>query len=215
MAILCREFYAGDTVAIARSLLGCYLVRRCEGQLLVCRIMETEAYIGAMDKAAHSYGYHKTARNATMFGPPGHAYIYLIYGMHCCLNFVTEPEGEPSAVLLRGLSPVAGIDGLCRLRYGRAPSELTTYQRKNFLNGPGKCCQALGLDRRLNGLDLTTGGQLFLCTALSDAGLPDEPPCTEPIHTGKRIGIDYAQEAADFPWRFWIDDTQRKGDLLC
>ncbi len=215
MAILCREFYAGDTVAIARSLLGCYLVRRCEGQLLVCRIMETEAYIGAMDKAAHSYGYHKTARNATMFGPPGHAYIYLIYGMHCCLNFVTEPAGEPSAVLLRGLSPVAGIDGLCRLRYGRAPSELTTYQRKNFLNGPGKCCQALGLDRRLNGLDLTTGGQLFLCTALSDAGLPDEPPCTEPIHTGKRIGIDYAQEAADFPWRFWIDDTQRKGDLLC
>ncbi len=215
MAILCREFYAGDTVAIARSLLGCYLVRRYEGQLLVCRIVETEAYIGAMDKAAHSYGYHKTARNATMFGPPGHAYIYLIYGMHCCLNFVTEPEGEPSAVLLRGLSPVAGIDGLCRLRYGRAPSELTTYQRKNFLNGPGKCCQALGLDRRLNGLDLTTGGQLFLCTALSDAGLPDEPPCTEPIHTGKRIGIDYAQEAADFPWRFWMDDTQRKGDLLC
>ena len=215
MAILCREFYAGDTVAIARSLLGCYLVRRYEGQLLVCRIVETEAYVGAMDKAAHSYGYHKTARNATMFGPPGHAYIYLIYGMHCCLNFVTEPEGEPSAVLLRGLSPVAGIDGLCRLRYGRAPRELTAYQRKNFLNGPGKCCQALGLDRRLNGLDLTTGGQLFLCTALSDAGLPDEPPCTEPIHTGKRIGIDYAQEAADFPWRFWIDDTQRKGDLLC
>ena len=163
--------------------------------------------MGAIDKAAHSYGYHKTVRNATMFGPPGHAYIYLIYGMHCCLNFVTEPEGEPSAVLLRGLSPVYGTDTLCHLRYGKAICELTAYQRKNFLNGPGKCCQALEIDRRLNGLDLTTGDELFLCTALSDVGLPDEPRRTYKIHAGKRIGIDYAQEAADFPWRFWIDDT--------
>lgn len=207
MAILCREFYRGNTVEIARSLPGCYLVRRYADELLVCRITETEAYVGAIDKAAHSYGYHKTVRNATMFGPQGHAYIYLIYGMHCCLNFVTEPEGEPSAVLLRGLSPVYGTDTLCRLRYGKAICELTAYQRKNFLNGPGKCCQALGLDRRLNGLDLTTGDELFLCTALSDVGLPDEPRRTYKIHAGKRIGIDYAQEAADFPWRFWIDDT--------
>ena len=168
--------------------------------------------MGAIDKAAHSYGYHKTARNATMFGPPGHAYIYLIYGMHCCLNFVTEPEGEPSAVLLRGLAPVHGLEALCRLRYGKAPDELTAYQRKNFLNGPGKCCQALGLDRRQNGIDLTTGEELFLCTALSDVGLPDRPPRPLTIHTGKRIGIDYAQEAVDFPWRFWIDD---KGEYLC
>ena len=178
----------------------------------MCRITETEAYVGAIDKAAHSYGYHKTARNATMFGPPGHAYIYLIYGMHCCLNFVTEPEGEPSAVLLRGLAPVHGLEALCRLRYGKAPDELTAYQRKNFLNGPGKCCQALGLDRRQNGIDLTTGEELFLCTALSDVGLPDQPPRPLTIHTGKRIGIDYAQEAVDFPWRFWIDD---KGEYLC
>ena len=166
MAILCRNFYTGNTVDIARSLVDCYLVRRYEGQLLVCRITETEAYVGAIDKAAHSYGYHKTARNATMFGPPGHAYIYLIYGMHCCLNFVTEPEGEPSAVLLRGLAPVHGLEAICRLRYGKAPDELTAYQRKNFLNGPGKCCQALGLDRRQNGIDLTTGEELFLCTCL-------------------------------------------------
>ena len=157
MAILCRNFYTGNTVDIARSLVDCYLVRRYEGQLLVCRITENEAYVGAIDKAAHSYGYHKTARNAIMFGPPGHAYIYLIYGMHCCLNFVTDPEGEPSAVLLRGLAPVHGLEALCRLRYGKAPDELTAYQRKNFLNGPGKCCQALGLDRRQNGIDLTTG----------------------------------------------------------
>ena len=142
MAILCRNFYTGNTVDIARSLIGCYLVRRYEDELLVCRITETEAYVGAIDKAAHSYGYHKTARNATMFGPPGHAYIYLIYGMHCCLN-----------------------------------------------------C-----------LDLTTGDELFLCTSLSDAGLPDQPPRPFTIHTGKRIGIDYAQEAVDFPWRFYTTD---------
>lgn len=211
MARLSKNFYTGNTVDIARSLLGCYLVRRYEGEMLVCRITETEAYVGAIDKAAHAYGYHKTARNATMFGPPGHAYIYLIYGMHCCLNFVTEPEGEPSAVLLRGLAPVYGLETLSRLRYGKPPHELTAYQRKNLLNGPGKCCKALGLDRRHNGLDLT-GEELFLCTSLSDAGLPEEPPKTYEIHTGKRIGIDYAEEAVDFPWRFWIDD---KGEKLC
>ena len=95
MSKLPQEKYIGDTVSIARDLLGRYLVRMWQGQPLVCRIVETEAYVGAVDKAAHAYGYHRTQRNAVMFGPPGHAYIYLIYGMHCCLNFVTEPEGEP------------------------------------------------------------------------------------------------------------------------
>ena len=206
MAILCRNFYTGNTVDIARSLVGCYLVRRYEGTLLVCRITETEAYVGAIDKAAHSYGYHKTARNATMFGPPGHAYIYLIYGMHCCLNFVTEPEGEPSAVLLRGLAPVHGLEAICRLRYGKAPDELTAYQRKNFLNGPGKLCKGLSLTRAENGLD-ATGDTLFVCESLADLGLPPEPhKIPTEIHVGKRFGIDYAQEAIDFPWRFYVTE---------
>lgn len=207
MAILSREFYAGNTVEIARSLPGCYLARRYDGQLMVCRITETEAYVGAIDKAAHAYGYHKTARNATMFGPPGHAYIYLIYGMHCCLNFVTEPEGEPSAVLLRGLEPVWGTEQMHLLRFGKSLAQLTAYQRKNFLNGPGKCCQALGLTRQDNGLDLT-GNELFLCDALEDLGLPPAPQVIYTQHTGKRIGIDYAEEAADFPWRFWLERTE-------
>ena len=116
MAILCRNFYTGNTVDIARSLVDCYLVRRYEGQLLVCRITETEAYVGAIDKAAHSYGYHKTARNATMFGPPGHAYIYLIYGMHCCCLLYTSAAltGWRAAVVSAG-HPVGGclsaVDG--------------------------------------------------------------------------------------------------------
>ena len=142
MSKLLQEKYIGDTVSIARGLLGKCLVRMWQGRPLVCRIVETEAYVGAVDKAAHAYGYHKTPRNAVMFGPPGHAYIYLIYGMHCCLNFITEPEGEPSAVLLRGLEPVWGVEQMSLLRYGKPLAQLSAYQRKNFLNGPGKCCRA-------------------------------------------------------------------------
>lgn len=207
MSKLLRDKYLGNTVSIAKDLLGKYLVRMWHGQPLVCRIVETEAYVGAIDKAAHAYRYHKTPRNATMFGPPGHAYIYLIYGMHCCLNFVTEPEGEPSAVLLRGLEPVWGTEQMHLLRFGKSLAQLTAYQRKNFLNGPGKCCQALGLTRQDNGLDLT-GNELFLCDALEDLGLPHAPQVIYTQHTGKRIGIDYAEEAADFPWRFWLERTE-------
>lgn len=204
MSKLSRDFYMGDTVAIAQALLGKYLVRIWEGKPLVCRITETEAYVGAIDKAAHAFGYHKTPRNAVMFGPPGHAYIYLIYGMHCCLNFVTEPEGEPSAVLLRGLEPIAGTEQMSLLRFQMPYEQLTPYQRKNFLNGPGKCCHALGLHRTENGLDLT-GENLFLCTAPEDIGLPPAPDVSYTLRVGKRIGIDYAEEAVDFPWRFWLE----------
>ena len=203
MARLCREFYIGDTVEIAQNLLGKYLVRRLDGALLVCRITETEAYVGAIDKACHAYGYHKTKRNATMFGDAGHAYLYLIYGMHTCLNFVTNPVGEPDAVLLRGLEPVYGTDTMSRLRFGKTPAQLTPYQRKNFLNGPGKCCKALSLDTSLNGTDLT-GDILFLCDSPADIGLPDIPQQPRSIAAGKRIGIDYAEEAKDFPWRFTL-----------
>ena len=202
MSKLLRDFYSGDTVSIARTLPGRYLVRMWDGQPLVARITETEAYVGAIDKAAHAYGYHKTPRNATMFGPPGHAYIYLIYGMHCCLNFVTEPEGEPAAVLLRALEPAAGAAIMQRLRFGDAP--MNAYRKKNFLNGPGKVCKALDLTTAQNRLDLE-GNVLFLCDSMEDVGL--ENPAIGPEHlcTGPRIGVDYAEEARDFPWRFWLE----------
>ena len=206
MSKLGADAYVGDTVAIAKSLLGKYLVRRLPDDLLVCRITETEAYVGAIDKACHAYGYRRTARNAVMFGPPGHAYIYLVYGMHCCLNFVTNPEGEPDAVLLRGLAPVYGIDAMSRLRFGKPYDELTACQRKNFLNGPGKCCQALALDRAMNGTDLTAD-ELFICTSPADVGLPDIPTRPFRIRAEKRVGIDYAEEARDFLWRFILEDT--------
>lgn len=137
-----------------------------------------------------------------MFMAPGHAYIYLIYGMHCCLNFVTEPEGEPSAVLLRGIEPVAGIDTMTRLRFGE--KTLTAYMRKNFSNGPGKVCKALGLTRMQNRLDLT-GKELFLCDSPADIGLSCPEIPAEKLCIGPRIGVDYAEEAKDFPWRFWLE----------
>lgn len=201
MARLTHDFFNGDTVEIAQALLGKYLVRRLDGQLLAGRITETEAYIGRCDKACHAYNYRRTARTDTLFMAPGHAYIYLIYGMYHCLNFVTEPEGEPAAVLLRGLEPAAGEETMSRLRFGDAP--MTAYRRKNFLNGPGKVCKALALTRAQNRLDLE-GDTLFLCDSLTDIGLNDLPPARERLCTGSRIGVDYAEEARDFPWRFWL-----------
>lgn len=203
MARLSQDFYAQDTLAAARLLLGKYLIRRLDGETLAGRIVETEAYIGRCDKACHAYNYRRTVRTETLFAPPGTAYVYLIYGMYHCLNFVTEPEGEPAAVLLRALQPVAGAEAMARRRYGGRP--MTSYRRKNFLNGPGKVCQALGLTRAENGLDLT-GDVLFLCDGPEDAGLPPfAVPAGERLRTGPRIGVDYAGEARDFPWRFWLE----------
>ena len=194
MEKLPREFYARDTLQVARDLLGKRLVRLVDGVRLVCRITETEAYVGRIDKACHAYGYKRTRRTETLYAPPGTAYIYLIYGMYCCLNFVTEAEGEPCAVLIRALEPLEGGDFMARSRFGVSMADMTGYQRKNFLNGPGKLCRGLSLTRAQNGLDLTGDA---LCV-LDAEERPDE------IHVGKRIGIDYAEEAADFPWRFYL-----------
>lgn len=202
MARLPREFYNDDTVLVAQRLLGKYLVRRLERQTLVGRITETEAYVGRCDKACHAYNYRRTARTKTLFLAPGHAYIYLIYGMYHCLNFVTEPEGEPAAVLIRSVEPAAGEDTICRLRYGGKP--LTRFRLKNFLNGPGKVCQGFSLSKAENGLDLC-GDTLFVCDSLRDLGLPPREPVRERVCSGPRIGVDYAEEARDFPWRFWLE----------
>src|SRR5262249_12545510 len=133
MKPLPRDFYVRDTPLVARELLGRWLVRRSGGVTRVGRIVETEAYLGPHDLAAHS-ARGRTKRTEVMFGPPGHVYVYLIYGMHNCMNVVTEPEGHASAVLLRALEPVLNIEGDTR--------------------GPGRLCRALGIDRSCNGHDL-------------------------------------------------------------
>lgn len=209
MARLSREFYDRDTVLAAQELLGKYLVRRLDGQTIVCRITETEAYIGRCDKACHAYNYKKTERTSALFQPPGHAYVYFIYGMHHCLNFVTEPEGEPAAVLIRGAEPVHGLDAMWRARYGEKP--ITPQRIRNLLNGPGKLCQALGITKQENRLDLVTGETLFVCDSPEDAGAPPCPaPVRKIVRSGPRIGVDYAEEARDFPWRFWLETEEPK-----
>ena len=196
MKKLNQNFYARDTLTVARELLGKHLVRVVEGVSLTLRITETEAYIGRMDKACHAYNYKRTKRTETLFASPGTAYLYLIYGMYTCLNCVTEAEGEPAAVLIRGGEPAdaQSADLLSDSRFGCAAADKSSYKRKNFLNGPGKLCKALSLTTKENGLSLM-GSTLYIL----DAG---ETP--DAIYTGKRIGIDYAEEAADFPWRFYL-----------
>ena len=218
-----HAFYDRDTLEVAEDLLGCILVREYRGEVMAGRITEVEAYIGRVDKACHAYNYRRTARTETLFAQPGTAYVYLIYGMYNCLNFVTEAEGEPAAVLIRGLEPVTGVDKMvesevftdadktvgpkatsgidimAKLRFGREYGELTRYQRKNFLNGPGKLCKAMAIDRSLDGHNLTKP-PLYV--------LPRDQEVGE-ILRGPRIGIDYAEEARAFPWRFRINEDKR------
>ena len=208
MARLSQEFYNRDTVQVARELLGKYLVRVRDGETLVCRITETEAYIGRCDKACHAYNYRKTERTSALFQPPGRAYVYLIYGMHHCLNFVTEPQDEPAAVLIRGGTPVSGMDAMCQARYGE--KTVTPQRLRALLNGPGKLCQALGITKRENRFDLVNGETLFVCDSPEDVGLPCPAPVRESIRSGPRIGVDYAEEARDFPWRFWLETEEPK-----
>lgn len=175
------------TLDVARGLLGCRLVRVLAGQRLSGIITETEAYIGEEDQASHA-SMGRTARNAVMYGPPGHAYVYLIYGVHHCLNVVTEEEGFPAAVLVRGLQSEEGVDVMRRHRSGRPDFELT--------NGPGKLCQALQINLAFNDADLVTGEKLFI-----EHG--------NPINKGRiqatpRIGVRGDEAAMTAPWRFVI-----------
>jgi len=205
MARLPSEFFDRDTVTVARELLGKYLVRQTDSRLLVCRLTETEAYVGAIDKACHAYGGRRTLRTETLYAAPGTSYVYLIYGMYHCLNYVTEPEGVASAVLLRGAVPVYGTDDIAQNRFGIKADGLTAYQRKNFLNGPGKLCRGMAVTRAENALP-PDSGELFLCDSLPELSLMPHEPAV--IRVGPRIGIDYAEEAIHFPWRFWTEETR-------
>lgn len=206
MKRLTESDFLGNTVDIAQHLLGKYLVRNIAGNTVVCKITETEAYIGAIDKACHAYGGRVTERTRTLYASPGTIYVYLIYGMYHCLNFVTEPEGTASAVLIRGCTPVRCKDIVSQLRFGIDVHEMNSYQRKNFMNGPGKLCKGLSIDSHCNRLSIDNN-ELFLAAEIPELGLPC---CSNrlTIHSGKRIGIDYAEEAVNFPWRFWIEESE-------
>jgi DNA-3-methyladenine glycosylase len=195
MARLPRRFYARDPVALARGLLGQVLVRVLDdGTRLAGRIVETEAYLGVEDRAAHSFGGRRTERNAAMWGPAGHAYVYFVYGLHHCMNVVAERPGRPSAVLIRALEPLEGLDAMRARRAGKGPA--TRLRDTDLCSGPAKLAQALRLDRSLDGADLVRGKQLFIETG---AHVP-----ADRIESGPRVGVGYAGEWAHEPLRFWL-----------
>jgi len=182
-----RDFYRRDTLTVARELLGQRLVRIVDGQRLSGLIVEVEAYIGEEDAACHA-ARGRTPRNEVMYGPPGHAYVYFIYGMHHCLNVVTEEEGFPAAVLIRAIEPLAGLEIMRHHRPGKPDGELT--------NGPAKLCQALAIDKSFNGVDLCTSEALFI-----EEG---QRVTEEEIATSPRIGIKADARARSVPWRFFL-----------
>ena len=194
-----RELLAGDSLSAARSLLGARLVREPDqprGERRVARIVEVEAYIGQGDRASHAR-MGPTPRNRVMFGPPGIAYVYLVYGMHHCLNVVTEAEGRPAALLIRAAEPVEGRAAMraARGRAGMADDSLAA--------GPGSLGAALGLSRAFTGTDL--------CDPTAVLHLESAPPGEPPpvIATGPRIGIAYAGEPwTSRPWRLAVADSR-------
>ena len=181
---LARAFYEGNTVRVARELLGKVLVRRLRSPIMAGVIVETEAYRGQDDPASHAYR-GPTTRNTVMFGEPGRAYVYFTYGMHYCLNVTTERVGQPGAVLIRAAQPIRGIERMKKYR--------RTDRVVNLANGPAKLTQALDIKGTLNGHDLTAGRKLFIVEN-------NEPQAFE-INSSGRIGIVFGKEK---PWRFYI-----------
>ena len=187
-----RAFYTRpNVVTVARDLLGKLLVVPAKnGERVSGMIVETEAYRGPLDRAAHSYGGRRTKRTEPMYAIGGTAYVFFVYGMYYQFNVVTNAAETPHAILIRAVEPVEGIELMRRRRHGQPDRNLT--------KGPGKLCLAMGIDRRLDGEDLL-GSQVWL---------EDCPPVRRSqINAGPRIGIDYAGEWINKPWRFWIKDN--------
>ncbi len=186
MEKLPRSFYSRDAETVAKELLGQIFITRLPQGETRGLIVETEAYLGREDKAAHSFGGKKTQRNEVLYGPAGHAYIYLIYGLYHLFNIVVGEPGDPQAVLIRALEPLAGFEIMAKRR--------KTEQKKLLTSGPGRLSEAMGITRQLNGENLL-GEPLFIAKGT------DEP---REIIAKPRIGIDYAQEWVDKPLRFYL-----------
>jgi DNA-3-methyladenine glycosylase len=186
-----RKFFERPTLEIAQDLLGKYLVRFYRGKKLIGQIVETEAYIGEDDLACHA-SRGRTSRTEVMYGPAGHAYVYLVYGIYDMFNIVTEKKGFPAAVLIRGLRPIENL---------------------KLINGPGKLCQWMRIDKSLNNEDLTKSKRLWLVCLSSSSELSILRSCSEAtaedgrktsIKKSPRVGIPYAKHCRDYPWRFTL-----------
>lgn len=194
MKKLSREFYLrSDTLQIAKDLLGKLLVVRDEnGERISAMIVEVEAYLGEIDKAAHSYNNRRTTRNEITYDIGGKVYVFFIYGMYFQLNVVCGEKNSPHVCLIRAVEPIENVE-IMRERRGKMKD-------KNLTSGPGKLCIALAIDKTLNGEDLL-GNKIWL-EDYKKFSTEDEIAC------GKRIGIDYAEDFAEKPWRFWVKNNE-------
>lgn len=191
-----NNFFDEDARIIAKKLLGRYLVRKYDDKVIVGKIVETESYIGSIDKACHAYGGKKTPKILPLYMKGGVSYIYSIYGMYYCFNTITGQEEDAQGVLIRALEPAMGIEEMSINRFKKEISELTPKEILNLTSGPSKLCIALKLDKSLNKHSLLSD-ELFIGERENELYDFDIVEC-------KRIGIDYAEEAKDFLWRYYI-----------
>ncbi len=202
-----KKYFKKDGLELAKSILGKYLIRNYDGKTIVTKIVETESYMGINDKGAHVYGDKRSERTKPLYLEGGRIYVYLIYGMYYCLNISANEENVPECVLIRAVEPIKGIEEIAFNRFKKEYSDLTTYQRKNISNGPGKLCMALKIDKNLNAKSILEN-ELYI----SDFYYEDDKKIYSDekidIQTSKRINIDYAQEAKDYLWRFFIKDNK-------
>lgn len=209
---LCRSFFTRDGITMARELLGKILVHETHLGTVRGIITEVESYMGETDKGSHTYGGKRTERTEPMYHIGGTSYVYLIYGMYSCMNIAAAVEGTPQAVLLRSVIPAdkESEERMVRLRLDQlnrrqSKKKLPPYTpeicpasvKKHLADGPGKLCTAMGITRADNGVDMVESDSFYVTEGMDIA--------PEKILAGKRIGIDYAEEAADYLWRFYID----------
>lgn len=189
-----RSFFIDvDVVTLSRRLLGCHLNTLVDGKITSGRIVETEAYRGRDDKACHAFNYKRTKRTETMFMEGGHAYVYLCYGIHHLFNVVVNVEGEPDAILIRAIEPIKGVEEmLLRRKINKIKPQLTA--------GPGVLSKAMGIDKSMNNVDLTAIESPVWIELM-------EPVEVYNIISGPRIGINYAEECVEWPWRFCIKNS--------
>ena len=188
-----KSFYSQDALYLAPRLLGKVLVRKIRDSYVRCQIVEVEAYAGPDDKAAHVYNNKRTARTESMFLAGGHTYVYIIYGMHHCLNIVAGVADKPQGVLIRGVEPLDEES----FRIIKENRSIRSKKLSDLTNGPGKLCAALGINKSLNGYNLLGGEELFL----EDIGSSPSIVCAP------RINIPYAEEYIQKPWRYYIKDN--------
>ena len=189
-----REFYLDNPRVVAKNLIGKELVRNLNGQLIVSRIVETEAYGGIEDKGSHAFGNKRTKRTEPMFQIGGTIYVYLIYGMYHLLNVVTGPVGDPNAVLMRAVEPIQGIGFI------KSNRNIKSNKVYDLTNGPGKLTQGLTIDMTFNKRDIVSGDALYIREGSIKISVDD-------IIETPRINIDYAQEYKDKPWRYSLKNN--------